>query len=553
MNLSTAIKEKLNIVDFLRKDGLELKSESGGRYSCRCPFHNEKTPSFKVSETFQNFKCFGCGERGDVIYYFAKRNVLDYKTAQLELAKQLGIKTDNFKVDSKITEYFRINKLLEDYYKQSFNELADKHPAKKQIIDRGLKITDDFGYAPSSPNAVIDYLKHNNISQEDMLELGIITEKGNILLRDRLIFFIRNYMGKTIGFSGRTLGSTDNGFKYVNSKTSKIYDKQYSLYNIEKAKDKARKENVIYIVEGQFDVIAMKQNGYENVVAISGSAFTKKHIKELFRCIDDTGKIILLLDGDTAGKKATLKIFQEFPEIHKNLYVIRIPNKQDPCEYLQHTKKLPQEKLLLPLLYNAIKKRRPLTILENRQLFIDELQEEFTQYIKDKLLKEQYLRNSCITIGIDYRNLKVKTKKERKEITENTEQPTQEISKEDNYYLSSIAYYIANRDLLLEPLNVELYPPKYRTFIDEINQYKGKTFIPEKFKKQKLAQIISEYQAETFTTDKLARNHINMLLKQAHKLSKKQNEQQLLSNIVSNLDGLTPEEIVNVLQTMEFK
>ena len=109
MSLSSEVKAKLDIVDFMRADGLQLKHEGVDRYSCSCPFHSEKTPSFKVDSSFQRFKCFGCGATGDVIEYFAKQNTLDYKAATLLLADKLGIKVD----ESKKEDYSKQKRMLE--------------------------------------------------------------------------------------------------------------------------------------------------------------------------------------------------------------------------------------------------------------------------------------------------------------------------------------------------------------------------------------------------------------------------------------------------------
>lgn len=557
MNWIAEVKNKLDIVDFIRNDGIELKAESGGRWSARCPFHNEKTPSFKISETFQNYKCFGCGETGDVISFYAKRNVLDYYTAATMLAEQLGIKIkkiDNSETE-KIQRFLRILSTLDEFYKIKFQELSEHHPAKKQITNRGLNITEDFGYAPSSNNETLDFLlKENKFDKEDLLELGIISDKNNIQLKDRLIFSIRNYMGKTIGFSGRALINTDS-YKYVNSKSSIVYDKQNTLYNIEYAKDTARKLKYIFVVEGQFDVIAMKQKGYENTVAVSGSAMTEKHIKEIQRCIGDEGKIILLLDGDNAGKNAMLKVFHNFPNIHKYLYVILLPDKQDPCEYLQNNDKLSHIKeSMLSIIYQEIKSRHDMSKIADRQVFLDEVQEELTKYIKDKQIKEQYLRSACVSAGIKFDTIKIKSiKTKEKKKTELTKNASffDKLEKIDKYYLASIACYIANKKLLKTKLDETLYPNKYIDIIIEINKDENDKFIPECYKKQKLAKVIADLQMDKFDDSILAESHYNMLIKQAEDIKKRNDKKEQTLNLLNNIEGLEPDKVLNILRTLE--
>ena len=559
MSLSSEVKAKLDIVDFMRADGLQLKHEGVDRYSCSCPFHSEKTPSFKVDSSFQRFKCFGCGATGDVIEYFAKQNTLDYKAATLLLADKLGIKVDESKKEdySKQKRMLELAKDLEDFYKSEFAKLSESHPAKKQITDRKLKIEgfeDYFGYAPSSNTAMVDYMtKTSSYSLNELKELGYVNEKGNAQLRDRLVFFIRNYMGLTVGFSGRSLERSIEGWKYVNSKSSDLFDKSSVLYNIDKAKKSARKENSIYLTEGQFDVVAMIQNGIENTVAISGTAFTEKHISILNKCVDDTGKIILCLDGDSAGLKAAVRVFQSFPDIQNRLYMITIPNKMDPCDFFEKSsnKELPKPIKMIDLMFNQLKKKYPPTILENRTKLVDEVQDKITQYITDKTLREVYLRAACSITGVSYTSLNQKAKKIYKSTQEEVKEDSPRLSKEDSLYIVALAVYLKNRDLLTKKIAIKHYPPKFRKYVKQLEEYNGTRLIPESLEDSKLTQEIVKQDVKRLEDSDLAQMYYDTMLNTAHKETKriKLNNEKL--NVISSLEGLDKDSFIKTLERIE--
>lgn len=558
MSLSSEIKSKLNIVDMVREDGIQLKPEGVGRWSAKCPFHNEKTPSFKIDESFQNFKCFGCGESGDTIAYYAKQNALDYKAAMLILAEKLGIEVDKSKADN----YDRQKRLLdlvadlEKFFISKFNELPNNHPAKLEITSRNLQIEDNmFGFAPNDNTSIYNYLISKKYTEDEMKEVGILNEKGNIQQRNRLIFFIKNYMGVTTGFSGRTLEKNVEGFKYVNSKSSIIFDKQLSLYGIERAKKKAFSEKYIYLVEGQFDVIAMYQNGYENTVAISGTAFGDKHISVINKCITDEGKIILCLDGDSAGLKAMLKIFQNNPSIQDRLYCLYLPKGMDPCDYFLSYKgsKLPEYTLTIKLLFDKLKSKYPLNVLENRTEFVNQVQNHITQYIKNKSLKETYLKEACNLAGVSYQSLEIKTANTytKKEEKEKVITPFDKLSKEDKLYLTALSFYIVHKNKIEINLLAKDYPKKYSKIISEIKTKFKNVFIPEDYEQSKIAYIISEIYVEKLDKPELINSHYKVLLSLAKKETEDIKRKEKQVEILNVLSGLSGAEFLNALSKIE--
>lgn len=557
-SIAQKIKDKVNIVDFMLEDGLQLRQEGTGKYTCLCPFHNEKTPSFKVSEIYQNYKCFGCGESGDVISYYAKRNNIDNGTALVLLAEKYGIPLDN---GNKIEEYksnkelYELNKDLENFYKNEFKKLPNTHPAKQQILNRNLKITeDDFGYAPNDRISMLKYMADRGYTIEQLKELGHINEKGNIQQVNRLIFFIRNYMGSTIGFTGRALDNTEINFKYVNSKASSVYDKKSALYNIDKAKKKAQEEKEIYIVEGQFDVMAMVQHGYENTVCISGTAFTNNIIKDINRCVTVDGHIILMLDSDKAGQKAMMKIFQEFPILHSRLYIILLPSGLDPCDYLKEHKKLPEKKLLIESMYDALKNKYDFSKVEDKNSFINQVKKSILNYITDTNLKELYYRNACSIVGITYNSNDVVSNNVDKDTKIDAvtakEKVLEKLSDEDKYYVSSLAFYITNKDSIDYTINEKDYPKRYKKFVVELKELidNNKKYNTDYFSMKNLPKIISSLDFDLIEDKKLATSHYKMLLNNAQKIEQRKINQERLRKLKDKVSNLNQEETIEFLR-----
>lgn len=509
-NLVDEIKQRINIVDFMTEDGLELKSESSNRYTCLCPFHKEKTPSFKVNEEFQNFKCFGCGESGDVISYYAKRNLLNYGEAIKSLAFKLGIEDVSFEDHS---VYYEITDYLCSLFMEEFNKLEDSHPAKQEIFKRNLPV-EDYGYAPKGNIILNKILK--KYSKNDLQELGFITEKNNLLWQDRLIFFIRDYLGKVIGFTGRRLDNKKE-FKYVNSKSSVIYDKQKSLYNIDKAKKYIKEKDYVFLVEGTFDVNSMVYKGYLNTVSTNGTAVTKHHISTLLKCMSANGRIILVLDGDEAGQKAMYKILSNFKDIQKSLYIINLPNNEDPCSYLKEHSKLPKAELFLDFLFNQI-------INQNKETTEDKIKLEKSINSFIGIIKDDYIKNEYRAKVYPFIRTKLKNKVKQKEYSV------------DDYFCKSLAI------IMLEPkikFNINNYPKRYEIFIKEYLKN------PQEITNQKLLNKINEYNIQNASIQSL-QGFYDVLIKKANLIERANNFKKDISS-VEGIDRISKiEEYRNV-------
>lgn len=416
------LKNKISIVDYIKNDGIVLKHGGANIYKGLCPFHNEKTPSLVVYEDNQTFYCFGCKTHGDIIDYVANRNNLTKMQAIQYLASEYNFDLDfnnenkeDFKKQQRLVELLTI---VDEYFKYNFKCLKDDHLAKQQILKRKLPITDVYGYCPSS-NEFNRYFTTKGYTLEELREIGINTENDFCRLSDRLVFTIYNIFGQPIGFTGRQLIENKKSGKYINTSNNSIFNKSQALYGIERAKEKAKKDKNIILVEGQFDVEAMHSIGYTNTIAVSGSAFSKEQEKLILNIIGSNGKIILMLDGDEAGKKAMNHIFQKFPELHNMLYIVILPGNQDPCEMIQNGLKFPKPISINKYYYYSIKKEFLGDTPESKSTFIQKIQELFTDYISDNVLKKNYLEIAAHDVGIEYKDIKLKNKKQFKKNDEN--------------------------------------------------------------------------------------------------------------------------------------
>ena len=547
------IKSKLDIVDIMRKDGLELKLEGHERYSCLCPFHSEKTPSFKVDGIYQSYKCFGCGESGDVISYYAKTHAIDDKTAIVILAEKLNIKVDNKSNNDfeKQKRYLLIAEELEKFYKNEFAKLDNTHLAKQQILKRKLNIQgyeDYFGYAPNN-NDMITYMLGRKFNIDELKELGFISEKGNPQLKNRLVFFIRNYMGKTIGFSGRSLETNLDGYKYVNSKASQLYDKSSTFYGIEKAKKSIQQLKTVYIVEGQFDVIAMHQKGYLNTIAISGTSFTNKHIEILDRLIGEDGKIILCLDGDSAGLNAMLKIFQSAKTLQNRLYSVILPNKQDPCEYLENNLDFPKESNLIELFINLIKNKYNLELPSEKEQFLTKIKNNIIKYINNTQMRELYDKYVCDLVNVSY----IKTEPVKESKKEEKAEVKQSVSKSDMNFLYALGFYFLNKDNINIELNENDYPKKYYQTILELKQYSNKTLISENFSNPKIIDFIKSLDIDYIKDKDLCDIQYKSFIKQGQKEFNNIIKEKKINDIMLELKNKSQDELIEYVKSIKNK
>jgi len=309
------VKERLDIVEIM-SSYLTVK-RAGVNMKANCPFHNEKTPSMMISPERQTFKCFGCGEGGDIFTFIEKIEGVDFYNALKILADKAGVKLANksvkygnkeYKSDQK-TRLFEIN----DWAKKLYHKILEDHPkaekARSYLKERGMKDTTisefEIGYAPDSWDLLLKFLDKKGYKAEEGVAAGVLirNERGSIYdrFRGRIMFPINNIMGATVAFTSRILISDENSAKYINSSESPIYTKGKTIYGLDKAKMNIKESDLAVMVEGNMDVIACHQAGFKNVVATSGTAITVEQLKILNRY---GSEIAFSFDSDNAGDTA---------------------------------------------------------------------------------------------------------------------------------------------------------------------------------------------------------------------------------------------------------
>lgn len=307
------IKERANIVDII-SNYVNLR-KSGENFVGLCPFHNEKTPSFTVSEKKGVFHCFGCGAGGDVISFLTRIRNESFNDTIRYLANITGVHLETSTTDKKKNNYYSINELLANYYHSLlFSDPVGRKAFNYLSIERGLttKTINDYmiGYAPNKWNVVETVLKSHNIPLSMAYDIGLIVKKQNSneyydKFRGRIMFPIKDYRGRITAFGGRQFDGEDP--KYMNSPDSDIYKKGMSLYGIDIAKQYIDKKGFVLFVEGYMDALVLHQYGFKTAVATTGTAVSIYHINAVSRYTD---KIVFLFDGDEAGEKAVIRTIE---------------------------------------------------------------------------------------------------------------------------------------------------------------------------------------------------------------------------------------------------
>lgn len=340
-NIIDQILDQTDIVDVISAV-VDLK-KTGANFKACCPFHNEKTPSFIVSPQKQIYHCFGCGVGGNALTFLLEYEKLDFIEAVKRLATPLNIKiTLNEDIKESLRDQFiKVNAYAHWFFQNEYQ----KSPKAKNYI-QGRKIHDEtvktfeLGYAPDSFDALIDYLKQKNIPFQTAEKLGLVKSKDNKrfydFYRDRLIFPIHNLRGEIVGFGGRLLSNKDQA-KYINSLESSVYNKSRELYGLFQAKKEISRLDEVIIVEGYTDVLSCVQQGIKNVVAPLGTSLTKEHVNIIKRYAKT---IILMFDGDLAGKKAAIKAVQVCFASETHPKVAVLPPDSDPGDFLNNNKEL---------------------------------------------------------------------------------------------------------------------------------------------------------------------------------------------------------------------
>jgi DNA primase len=308
-----------------------------------CPFHNEKTPSFTVSEEKQIFHCFGCHAGGNVFKFLMDYEKISFVEAVKSVADRLGIQIEyenqiGAEKQSEQEILYDVNEIAMKYFSnillnEEEGEIGRKYFQQRKIKQQTIRAF-NLGYSSYKRDAFVEYAK-NRVDLDRALQLGLIGrgKEGNLFdkFSGRIIFPIDSPNGRVVGFGGRILEKNEYAAKYLNSPESIIYTKGKLLYGLSHAKDEIRRLNKVIMVEGYMDLISLFQNGIKNVVAVSGTALTEDQVLLLSRY---TKNVVLLFDADIAGIKASMRSIEILLKKDFEIKIVSLPKGEDPDSYV---------------------------------------------------------------------------------------------------------------------------------------------------------------------------------------------------------------------------
>ena len=348
-NLVNTIHDKILLSDYIGRS-VNL-SKKGNDFIGLCPFHNEKTPSFTVSDDKGFFHCFGCGAHGDIISFVMQKESIDFKETIKILASEIGVNIEDYSSkDKKAIEeeinYKNIYDLTKNYFKNNFNsESGNKVKIYLEKRKISLKASEYFelGYSENKIDNLITYLKSKSYSIDQIIDSGLGRKSSKNdrfydFFRNRLIFPIHNSKGEAVAFGGRSLDSIEP--KYLNSPDSVLFKKRKILFNYHRAKKYVQKHKMPFIVvEGYMDVIALYHIGLYGAVAPLGTALSEDQLLLLWKISDEP---IICMDGDQAGYRSairTLSIAMKILKPGKSLKFAFLKDGDDPDNLVFKDKK----------------------------------------------------------------------------------------------------------------------------------------------------------------------------------------------------------------------
>ena len=379
------IKDRLSVVDVI--SGYIKVQKSGINFKARCPFHNEKTPSFYISPERQIWHCFGCQKGGDIFGFVKEIEGVEFPEALRILAQRAGVKLESFDPtvqDAKAVLYEICETAARFFEKQLHGSSVGKK-ALAYLKDRGLHESTSrefrLGFAPEGWHNLSNFLRDCGYKEKDIIDSGMSIKKDggtdiHDRFRSRIIFPIADANDRIVGFTGRVFGDghpADVG-KYINSPQTPIYDKSRVLYGLNKAKIEARKADRCLLVEGNIDVIMSYQAGVKNVAGTSGTALTPSHLQLLQRY---TSNLDFCFDTDQAGLAATrrgigLALSQNF-----NVKIVHLqdPDCKDPADYVQKfggkwNEVVQTSKPVIDFYFDKLKSELDLTSVEGKKSVI---------------------------------------------------------------------------------------------------------------------------------------------------------------------------------------
>jgi DNA primase len=313
---------------------------AGARYTGRCPFHEERTPSFSVNPLEKLYYCFGCSKGGDLVSFVMETENLDFAGAIESLAERFGVELEYDETtprdDARMRRRRRLHELLEQaagFYERYLWEAQTAAAAREYLASRGLG--EDacrayrLGFAPGGAT-LARKAAERGFSRTELAAAGLVNRRGNDYFSGRLLFTLADARGRVVGFGARRLRADDPvQAKYVNSPEGELFKKGQIVYGLDRARSAVAKQDRVCVVEGYTDVLALRQAGFEPVVASMGTALTEAQLRELGRL---TRRLYLCFDADAAGEAATLRGMELAATQGFDVRIVTLPPGLDPAE-----------------------------------------------------------------------------------------------------------------------------------------------------------------------------------------------------------------------------
>jgi len=412
---------RADIVDIV--DSRVPLKKAGKNYQACCPFHNEKSPSFTVSQDKQFYHCFGCGEHGNAISFLMEFDRLDFVDAVEELSSHCGIEVVREENNATPAEQRRQQEFYQQkqddyelmnqisrFYQQQLKVAADKDVAINYLKGRGLsgEVVKRFGigYISDAWDGMMKSYSRNGQANQQLVDLGMAIQgdknRPYDRFRGRIMFPIRDKRGRVIGFGGRVLG--DEKPKYLNSPETRVYHKGQELYGLYEAKQANKNLNRLVVVEGYMDVVALAQHGVDYAVASLGTATTTEQLQTMFRTVKE---VICCYDGDRAGRDAAWRAMENaLPLIRDgfSLKFVFVPDGEDPDSLIREKGQQAFEQFLdeaMPLskfLFEQLMGQVDMSSLEGRAALVESFQ-PLLEKLPDSVLKDAIINDIANNFG----------------------------------------------------------------------------------------------------------------------------------------------------------
>lgn len=554
-------------------------TQKGKNFVGVCPFHDDHSPSMSVSPEKQIYKCFACGASGNVFTFVAEYENVSFIEAVRIVAskcgKELSITTYNNNVSQALKEENEIMDLTQKFFLNNLRTKFGKD-ALEYLKNRGLNedIIKEFGIGLSldSNDSLYQLLLKKNYDIKKLLDLGLVNSvngKTYDMFTRRITFPLWDKDGNIVGFSARVYRNEKDVSKYMNSRESKLFKKGETLYNYHKAKDIAKREKKIIVVEGFMDAIRISSIGIKNVVALQGTAMTTEQVQLLKKL---RVKVILCLDNDNAGLIATINNGDELIKNEIETEVIRLSGEKDPDEYiLANGGEAFKNNVDKPLSYfefkmNYLKQNKDLNNVEDLSIYVNDVLKSLTE-IDDPILKELTLDKMSKEYNLSISVLKnkleqlepVKIKKEIKSIViekqrkdvfmigsekilyfmMNGEEYIREYQKKLGFFEDSLYREIANEIVYFYETNKEITVADFITYVNDKNDIRDKVMeiVNDSANDEVTIEAMDEY------IDALSRVLVKNEIKRLKKLMKSELDEAKKLEIALQIKELKKEDV----------